>query len=212
MSAAFGYGVDDSEIGEYGIRGATGKCSFVAGRSANATGDFSQAFGYFTNADGNHSFAAGNYTEATGKVSVSLGNGTKAIGDGSVALGNGTKAIGLYSFAMGDENTIVEGNYNSAFGRGLRTSPKSNSGQHIIGRWNDLNYLELMAFAVGAGSDDNNRKNLLSLYYDGRLRLPNVTGTLTGNDVTRLKDVKNLITEATTDFEALDSDFFNSIY
>lgn len=216
MSAAFGIGVHDSEIGEYGIRGATGKCSFVAGRSANATGDFSQAFGYFTQATGSSSFAAGNHTEATGKASVSLGDGTKAIGDGSVALGYNSQAKGLYSFAMGDENTIVEGNYSSAFGRGLRTSPKNNGGQHIIGRWNDLNYLELMAFAVGAGSDDNNRKNLLSLYNDGRLRLPNITGTLTGNDVTRLKDVENLITEATTEidrkFEALDSDFFNSIY
>lgn len=193
MSAAFGIGVYDSEIEEYGIRGATGKCSFVAGRSANATGDFSQAFGYFTQATGSSSFAAGNYTEATGKASVSLGDRTKAIGDGSVALGYKAQAKGLYSFAMGDENTIVEGNYSSAFGRGLRTSPNNNSGQHIIGRWNDLNYLELMAFAVGGGSSDNDRKNLLTLYSDGRLRLPNVTGTLTDNDVTRLKDVKGIV-------------------
>ena len=76
---------------------------------------------------------------------------------------------------------------------------------------------ESIIFSVGAGSDDNNRKNLLSLYNEGRLRfLPNITETLTDKDVTRLKDVKNLITEAITEidrkFEALDSDFFNSIY
>ena len=205
---------------------AEGNQSFAAGASVHAHGDFSVAFGKDNDAHQRGGFVTGGgcrvgmteeefnafYWDDVNNIPLNDGKGKNA--DGKITDFENKPYEQSYSFGFtSGASNIVEGNYSSAFGRGLRTSPKNNNGQHIIGRWNDLNYLELMAFAVGAGSDDNNRKNLLSLYNDGRLRLPNITETLTDNDVPTLKYVKEEINSGIDKkFEALDSDFFNSIY
>ena len=116
-----------------------------------------------------------------------------------------------YSFAtaFGDKNK-VEGRAQFASGVGLIAN--GIDGAAYVGKYNATSLNSYSLFTVGGGSSDSDRKSLLTVLKDGRLRLPNIIETLTDNDVTRLKDVKNLITEATIDFEALDSDFFNSIY
>ena len=116
-----------------------------------------------------------------------------------------------YSFAtaFGDKNK-VEGRAQFASGVGLIAN--GIDGAAYVGKYNATSLNSHSLFTVGGGSSDSDRKSLLTVLKDGRLRLPNIIETLTDNDVTRLKDVKNLITEVTPDFEALDSDFFNSIY
>lgn len=211
-SASFGLG----EVSNHTVNntlGALGNYSTHVGCKNIAGGTSSFASGQGTKALADYSFSSGFYSTIESGATASFASGSSNTIKGAKAFvaGESNTVEGTGSFAAGIGNTA--GGYASVvLGRGLISNA---TGQFIAGQYNDENYLSSMAFAIGGGSNVDNvitRKNLLTLYKDGRLRLTQPTANLTDNDVTRLKDVKNLITEIDRKFEALDSDFFNSIY
>ena len=140
---------------------------------------------------------------------------------GAIGFHRGLLEIGATIVPAGIGNTA--GGYASVvLGRGLISNA---TGQFIAGQYNDENYLSSMAFAVGGGSNVDNvitRKNLLTLYNDGRLRLTQPTANLTDNDVPTLKCVKEEINSSmskvestikdTMDLSKYDLTFIESLY
>lgn len=165
---------------------ASGNGSFAFGGGSRATGENSFAFGGGAFATGEDSFAIGGGTNAYGSYSIAGGAGSKSCGYSSVALGNAVQAYGDSAFVVGQENFIdqrqadewtpnthydvddvVKVATNNSFYSCVfaHTSPEEFSTQddqhtlweHIDG--SNRGYL----FAVGNGTDNNNRSNALSV-------------------------------------------------
>lgn len=132
---------------------ASGFTAFVEGENNEATGNRSHAEGYGNLASGANSHAEGESTQATGEGSHAEGIGTLASG----TLGNqANHAEGI--------NTQALGNASHAGGIGTIAS---GAAETAIGKYNDLSVSSL--FAVGDGSDDNNRSNAMFVGTDGKV-------------------------------------------
>lgn len=83
------------------------------------------------------------------------------IGDYSFCEGNNNISAGKCSHA-GGENTIVNGAFSFGFGEGIKLS---GANTYAFGTYNE--YSPLTIFAIGNGTDDSHRKNLLELKLSG---------------------------------------------
>ena len=221
-SASFGLG----EVSNHTVNntlGALGNYSTHVGCKNIAGGTSSFASGQRTKALADYSFSSGCYSTIESGATASFASGSNNTIKGAKAFvaGESNTVEGTGSFAAGIGNTA--GGYASVvLGRGLISNA---TGQFIAGQYNDENYLSSMAFAVGGGSNVDNvitRKNLLTLYNDGRLRLTQPTANLTDNDVPTLKCVKEEINSSmskvestikdTMDLSKYDLTFIESLY
>lgn len=125
---------------------ASGNYSHAENYMTTASGSYSHVEGYISTASGTTSHAEGYMTKAVGSISHAEGQETKADGPNSHAEGSHTTAMGLDSHA-GGMGTVADQSYMTA-----------------IGKYNEFNPSDLTVnagklFAVGNGSDDNNRSD-----------------------------------------------------
>ena len=142
-----------------------------------ATGEYSHAEGYSNQASGNRSHAEGYCTEASGTVSHAEGDHTQAQGPRShaegymtIATGNNSHTEGYYTEANGMDSH-AEGNHTYANAAGSHSeglgTVASSSYQHVHGKYNVEDNTDTYAHIVGGGSDENNRKNIHTLDWEG---------------------------------------------
>lgn len=129
-------------------------------------GNFSTAFGYSTTASGIYSFGAGYGPQASGYASIAFGNLTQASGLGSTSLGNQNSASGFSSASMGYLSR-ASGFVSTAIGQGLVS--KSSSAL-AIGSYNDTSFSNRL-FEIGNGTEDNARRNALTVLQNGNMGL-----------------------------------------
>lgn len=120
------------------------------------------AIGTYDSAIGISSLAMGNQTIASGYQSTTMGWGTVAAGYNATAIGNSTKATGDWSTAMG-ANTAALGVMSTA--TGAFTKAKSDY-SFVLGKYNDTTNTNRI-FEVGNGTDNNTRRNALTVLQNG---------------------------------------------
>ena len=150
------------------------------GYGTTASSNASHAEGYKTIASGTHSHAEGFQTTASGQYSHTEGMNTLSSGQNSHAEGQGTTASGLSSHT-GGRNTVSCVSYGFSHGYGLTNSTTCPQGQAIFGRYNFNN--TSAAFIIGQGTGTNSRKNIFTVYTDGRVTA-GANGTSGGDLVT----------------------------
>lgn len=135
------------------------------------------AEGYGTKAYGSYSHTEGISTTASGKASHTEGSNTKAVGEAAHAEGFNTEAKGTYAHAEG-YGTKAIGNYSHAEGvgtiadqafshtEGYQTKALSNY-SHVQGKFNDIEDKTEYAHVVGGGTDENHRKNIHTIDWNG---------------------------------------------
>ncbi len=139
------------------------------------------AIGFLANAMGTEAISMGFNSVASGTNSVALGAANIASGKYSIALGLGTKASGVSSTAMG-ENTESSGSHSTSMG--LNSVARA-YGSLVIGRNNDsitnssaISWIATdPVFIIGNGTSETNRKNAMTVYKNGTLKLENLTST-----------------------------------
>lgn len=151
---------------------ASGKLSVAEGNNTEAKGDYSHAEGWGSVANGNAAHAEGDRTYAT-EFAHAEGLDTKANGQSSHAEGMSTTASGLHSHVEGvgtrtwgaashAEGFKTVANGEAAHAEGIGTITASGvAAQHVSGQYNVPD--TRAAFIVGGGTDENNRKNLMSI-------------------------------------------------
>ncbi|MEN9610285.1 MAG: hypothetical protein RLZZ628_1099 [Bacteroidota bacterium] len=158
---------------------AIGDNATAMGALTKASGNTTTALGAFTEAIGDFSLAAGYASKSSGSMSFALAAFSQALGDNAVVMGNTTMAAANRSTAMG-WSTIAAGENSIAMGHG--TIAKSYS-EASVGSYNtnytvastSLHNTSDRAFVVGIGTDDNNRKDGLTIYKDGTMSLNTFT-------------------------------------
>ena len=129
---------------------ASGTSAFAEGHDTKATGANSHAEGTSSEASNGSAHAEGYQCKASGDCSHAEGYQCKASGHEAHAGGLNCSAAGHASFAHGD-NTIADNPASAAFGK----FNKSTTGKTL--------------FAVGAGTSDNNRRNVFEIQKDGNI-------------------------------------------
>jgi len=144
----------------------SGEASSVRG----ATGHYSFASGSNNEASGSNSVALGSNSTAIGKSAVAMGASCTATGSGSISVGARNNSIGAGSASFGQENT-AESASSFVAGRGLIAN--SSRAMSAVGQYNpssykdDENGFSWLAFEVGIGTRDDNRKSGLFVAHDG---------------------------------------------
>lgn len=163
-SRASASGENSYARGNYTIANAT--LSHAEGEDSVASGTMSHAEGYQTTASGSQSIALGNNTVSSGNNSIATGLFTSATHSQATAFGYATKATGDTSFAEGNA-TLASGNFSHAMGLGT----EANSPYMLaVGAYNDPG-TDLKVFEVGCGTGPEGKKNALSAYQDGSVRV-----------------------------------------
>lgn len=165
----------DQEITIYPLS-ASGNNSHAEGYQTIASGAGSHAEGgHGTTASGSQSHAEGYKTSAKSQGSHAEGKETTASGEASHAEGKETTASGQGSHAEGYLSQ-ANGNYSHAEGCGTITHAPA---QHVQGKYNkgDSN----KAFIIGGGSSDSDRKNIMTVDWNGNISSNNYRGQNTYN-------------------------------
>jgi hypothetical protein len=179
-SRASASGENSYARGNYVIANAT--LSHAEGEDSVASGAFSHAEGYKTTASGAQSIALGNSTISSGNNSIAAGLITSATNSQAIAVGYSTNATGDTSFAEGNA-TVASGNFSHAMGLGT----EANSPYMLaVGAYNDPG-TDLKVFEVGCGTGPEGKKNALSVYSDGSVRVTNTPSNAL--DVVRKQDI-----------------------
>lgn len=161
-----------------GLNKSTGNFSITLGTFNKALNDYSLAIGHNAIAASQHTVSVGFNNTASGYASIAIGygngsSGTSSItlgvsnmasGDYSASIGATNNATGLASFAAGN-NTTASGAYAASFGYG--TIAKS-AYSFVTGKYND-NTVTNTLFEIGMGTDNNNRKNALTVLNTGQV-------------------------------------------
>ena len=131
-----------------------------SGRHSTAMGGYSTAMGSeatASDADSTAKPAMGSGTTVSGNTSTAMGLGTTASGHFSTAMGSGTTAAGINSTAMG-RFTMAESGCETVVGQynALGDSPSATS-------WVATD----AAFRVGVGTNEDDRKDALTVYKNG---------------------------------------------
>lgn len=142
------YGDDAISLGRNWVS-VVGRNSFALGESVIASGRNCHAEGLSTIASGENCHAEGLSTTANGENCHAEGAGTTASGNISHAEGLGTTASGYCSHAE-NLGTIANGEY-----------------QHVQGKYNVEDIEDKYAHIVGGGDDEDNRKNIHTLDWNG---------------------------------------------
>ena len=184
--------------------------------------------GYYatvTGSMGNH--AEGDSTIASGSHGAHAeGYGTSSSGTGSHAEGYstsasssyGTHAEGSHTYAFGLDGAHAEGYHTTAAGdhshaEGIGTIARGDN-QHAEGKYNVEDLDNKYAHIIGGGSDNNNRKNILTVNWDGDI-CANSYGPIVHNAITHRNVYrgKNLGSTVTTDqYNAIDAGTFEDLY
>ena len=194
-SFALGMGAKADTVGAFAIgldTYAGGRYSTALGYKSQATDFYSTAIGYKTKAFGFISTAMGFNTEASGIYSTAMGAHTLCDGFGSIAMGMYSHASNFCSTAMGYE-TLASEDHSTAMGcftvadayystvMGLHTIAKSQV-MTAIGRYNwagEEHPYEWKPndpiFVIGIGTDDEDRRNAMTVLKNGRVGLQSVT-------------------------------------
>lgn len=143
---------------------ATAKYAHAEGNTTEASGQDSHAEGGSTKATAEHSHAEGWNTTASYSKAHAEGFDTKASGEASHAEGKGAEASAPNAHAEGD-STIAKND--GAHTEGLRTVSNDNY-QHVAGKYNKQS---TGARVTGGGSNDQYRRNIEVLDWDGNLTL-----------------------------------------
>jgi len=136
-------------------------------------GPYSAAFGSTTVALGDYSFSAGISNQATNTAAVALGNGNLSSGSRSFTMGLNNTAAGYTAFVINDSN--YSGSHHS-FTAGYRNGNNTYSGT-VIGQFNDSTEYSSptafssygRAFQIGGGTAVDDRKNIFTVLFDGKL-------------------------------------------
>ena len=157
---------------------ATGGNSTAWGNNNTASGVNSTAWGNNNTASGDHSSAWGNGNTASGVSSNSWGYGNTASGKNASAWGRLNTASGFFSSAWGFSNN-VSGQFATVWGRFVNAPAsfstafgKFNIGSVSADAGGDETWIEAdPLIEVGAGANENNRANALTLLKSGRIIL-----------------------------------------
>ena len=179
-SRASASGENSYARGNYVIANAT--LSHAEGEDSVASGPMSHAEGYKTTASGSQSIALGNSTISSGNNSIATGLLTSATNSQAAAFGYNTKATGDTSFAEGN-TTVASGNFSHAMGLGTEANFPY---MLAVGAYNDPG-TDLKVFEVGCGTGPEGKKNALSVYQDGSVRVTNAPSNAL--DVVRKQDM-----------------------
>lgn len=165
---------------------ALGSCSHAEGQATNALtnsthaeGDTTIAFGEASHAEGYNTQAKGNQSHAEGSSTIAEGNSAHAEGVSTVASGSFSHAEGSHTEAIG-RDSHTEGVYNKAIGiashaEGVHNIAK-NQAQHVSGKYATIDESGTAIFQVGAGTDENNRKDVLKISTDGSIEIQDTEG------------------------------------
>ena len=144
----------------------------------NITGTNANAFGQDNNASGYISIAMGGNTNSTGSYSTTMGTETLASGHSCVAMGKATRATADFATAMG-RTTTASGYASTSIG--YQTIADQDN-MLAIGQYNTEDNTNTL-FAVGNGTDDNNRSDAFTILNNGTVKIKNTTdaGNATGD-------------------------------
>lgn len=212
---------------------ASGADSHAEGYQSEATGTTSHAEGNATQAIGISSHSEGSGTKASGDNSHSEGINTQALGESSHTEGNSNVAEGKNSHAEGYNNSTLGesshiegiGNANEAEGahiEGWQNNATEDAkyshingvgltantyAQTVIGRWNDSSIPpgDPHILVVGGGTNENNRKNIMTLTSSGDLYC--ASNIRVGENREELATVNQLIGKSGS---GLNSEIFNN--
>ena len=143
---------------------ATGEGAMAVGSSTQASGTSAFAEGHDTKATGSNSHAEGTGSEASNGSAHAEGFQCKASGDCSHAEGYQTTASGHQSHAGGIHSRATA---QAAFAHGDNTLA-DNPASAAFGKFNKSTTGKTL-FAVGAGTSDNNRRNVFEIQEDGNI-------------------------------------------
>lgn len=152
---------------------ASGNSSLAFGFGNIAAGDRSAAFGLGSVATANTSFAFGYLTKASGFLGVAFGNNNSAAGDTSVSFGHQTFATGDFSASWG-LRSAAGGDASAVFGRHSMARSYCEFVVGMFNEWSDVGgegeaRPEDAMFRVGIGEDEDNLKDGLTVFKDGRV-------------------------------------------
>lgn len=143
---------------------ATGRGSHAEGGAGTiASNKYAHGEGYGTTASGQAAHSEGYNTYATGNYSHASGYNSKATAGMATAQNYGTEANGQCSHAEGFA-TVANQTATHAEGGGTIASSKY---QHVQGKYNVEDTDNKYAHIVGGGTDNNNRKNIHTLDWEG---------------------------------------------
>lgn len=156
---------------------ATGEGNFIAGKGTSITGDYNTVSGVDNTAKGNsnsvtgalNSVDTGNRNNVSGYHNSVNGYSNTVSGADNTVNGSSCSCSGLGNSVdgtgavCGGYNNNIEGNHALAVGEGLRIQNDHNS---AVGKWNTgVDAL----FAVGMGTDSNNRADAFRVDPDGKV-------------------------------------------
>ena len=167
---------------------ALGSCSHSEGNatkalanSTHAEGDTTIAFGEASHAEGYNTQAKGNQSHAEGSSTIATGNSAHAEGVSTVASGSFSHAEGSHTEAIG-RDSHAEGAYNKAIGIASHAEGEhniaKNQGHHVSGKYATIDESGNAIFQVGAGTDENNRKDVFKINTDGSIEIQDTEGNL----------------------------------
>ena len=135
------------------------------GDSNTLEADESTANGVFSHAEGNANAARGANSHAEGKKNLSAGIASHAEGYNNITWGVAAHVEGQSNVASGSKSH-VEGYHNIA----------KNEAQHVSGKYATVDETGKAIFQVGAGTDENNRKDVLKISTDGSIEIQDTEG------------------------------------
>ena len=147
--------------------------------SYNTLAENADTQGAYSHAEGNASAAAGCAAHAEGKKTYANGTGAHAEGAFSFASGTAahaegqnTKAKASRSHAEGVD-TVADAEGAHAEGVGNHAV---NQGHHVSGKYATIDESGNAIFQVGAGTDENNRKDVFKINTDGSIEIQDTEG------------------------------------
>jgi len=152
----------------------------ISGQSTGTLGSSAVNLSQSGTATQYHSFSAGYHTNATGGYSsIAMGRMSTASSKGSIAIGYGCTSSGYFTTAMG--RLITANSYaTSAIGFDLE-SPGTMGGM-AVGTRNARK--ADTSFEVGIGTGDLDHKNGFEVYFDGKVKAPELTTALIDAEAT----------------------------
>jgi hypothetical protein len=171
-------------------------CEQKSAVGAVAVTSYATAFGLNCKALGENSVAAGRncVVPSTGGVAIGVDN---RAGYSSFVGGGDNQTDKEYCVLLGNGNRVTD-NQSYAIGQGLKINYAH---QFVIGRYNEQ-LGNSIAFVVGAGTSDTNRKNAMWLTQSGNLVLAGSKLTFNGNGSPTAFTVDDLTNTAKTATEA----------
>lgn len=176
------YGVGSHAEGNSTIRTRTDFSTADEVKSAWNYNKFLYSFGAGAHAEGKDTLALGNQSHAEGLRTVAQGNfshteGTETVasGENSHSGGSNSTATAILSFAHG---WMANSSHEGAFvaGNNVKSTGKY---QAVFGWFNDAeNTPANSVFIIGGGSEENSRKNAMTVNKNGQITLPS-SGALT---------------------------------